>query len=336
MKVFVDPACNINYSSFYIIGMRKLFGRKNVRFTSKSFKTLFYTPDTHVLAFVIDKKKYAIDFADDNKIFYENHLEWADVYGKVNYSRQVIPEKFKDKVKRVGPNMGIACYGTNKYMSLLWAIWHYLLCYNRLQYNFKSFLTCYLTVYKRVFPEHKECDYYDEKKELPSVFHVSRYWDGQVEVNSSRIKFIRACIRLDKEGIIRFKGGMVPDTREHTCPKDVLLEKEIPYEEYINLTNKSVLVFNTPAYHRCHGWKLPEYFSQGKVILSTPFVNEMPIPVKHGENIYFVEDEEQSIYEGVNEIVSNIGLRKKLEDGSIRYWNKYINPLDCMKSFLDN
>ena len=330
-KVYIDPACNINYSSFYLIGLREVYGKRNIVFTSRYFKDLHYSTDCHYLAFVIEGKKYIIDFADSNKLFSEEFLQWADVYGKLNYNKDSLPIKYTHKIKHVGANFGIACYGTNKYQALLWSLWHYTMCYNRLKYPFGSFLSPYLWVYKRKIV-----------KSMPTpigskiIFMVSRYWKGQDDVNRLRINFIRACKRLDNEGLIIFIGGMVPDYKEHDCPRDVLLDHEMPFDEYVKGLHNSLLVFNTPAYHNCHGWKLPEYMSQGKIILSTPFINELPVSMEHGQNIFFTDTNEQAIYEGIKEIVGNLQLQKKLEKGCVTYWQQYANPTSCVKCFIDS
>ena len=70
MKVFVDPACNVLYSSFYVKGLWLLFGKHNVCFRSRPFRALHYGKDTHIFAFVVNERRYCIDFADSNKIFY--------------------------------------------------------------------------------------------------------------------------------------------------------------------------------------------------------------------------------------------------------------------------
>lgn len=328
-KVYIDPACNINYSSFYLLGLRELYGKKNVVFTSKPFKELKYPEHTNVMAFVIDNRKYVIDFADSNAIFYKDFLEWADWYGKINYKVDCLPEAYRLKIKRIGANFGIACYGTNKFEALAWCLLHYFQCYHRLKFPFASYLSSYLWVYKRKMT-----------KKMPApigskfIFMVSRYWKGQETVNHFRINFIRACQRLDKEGVISFKGGLVPDTKKHDCPADVLLHEEIPFDEYMKGIHQSLLVFNTPAYYNCHGWKLPEYMSQGKIILSTPFINELPVSMEHGKHIYYASSSEEALYKAVKEIVENIDLQKILSNGCVSYWNMYANPKSCIELFL--
>ena len=328
MKVYVDPACNILYSSFYIIGLRKLFGHSNIIFTSKPFKDLYYQNENFLFAFVINGVKYIIDPSDFNTINYPEFVSWADLYGKVNYNINNIPSIYRDKIIPVGANCGLACYGKNRSLNILWSIKHYIQCFKRLEYSWNSYLCRYLTVYKRESQQHNISSSDDY------IFFISRYWEGQDTANNIRINFIRACKRLQEEHIIRFEGGMIPDCKDTSCPKDVLFKKEIPLKDYIAGIQKSALAFNTPAYHGCHGWELPEYMSQGVAVLSTYFNNELPVPLRHGDNIYFSDPDEDSLYNSIKILILNKELRKKLQSNIIKYWDSYACPMSCMRMFL--
>lgn len=39
MKVYIDAACDIHYSSFYIKGLQEIYGKKSIQFSSKFFKS---------------------------------------------------------------------------------------------------------------------------------------------------------------------------------------------------------------------------------------------------------------------------------------------------------
>lgn len=331
-KVIVDPACNVNYASFYIEGLRRVFGRKNIAWRRKPFESLRYNLDCHCLAFIINGRRYVADFADSNKLFFPDFLKWADVYGKVNYCQDCIPTEFANKIVAIGPNFGIANFGANKWTATLRCLMMWPLVHGRLNYGYGSYWSPYLWLYKRHGIKWKpDADVAD----TTLVFMVSRWWRGQSWVNAARVNFIRACQRLAAEGVIQFVGGLVPDHDDDTdCPNDVRLEHEIPMDEYMEGMKHSMLVFNTPSYHHCHGWRLPEYLSQGKVILSTPFVNELPEPLAHGENIYFSEADEQSLYEAIKKMALDKALRQRLRLGSREYWNEYACPEACIRRFI--
>lgn len=169
------------------------------------------------------------------------------------------------------------------------------------------------------------------------VFFVSTLWKEQNECNMARINFIRACLRLQTEGVLHFEGGLVPDTLQDVDGiQDVILSQQVDYANYRRNVKRSAICFNTPAYFGCHGWKLPEYFSMGKAILSTPFINELPILPTHGENIFYVQGcSEQAIYEGVRTLITNNELRAKLEIGATNYYNAVMSPKACMLLLLN-
>lgn len=89
VKVFIDPRSTINYSSFYIKGLYDVFGKKNVRFSERYFKTL--TEIDMLMAFVVVErditKKIIIDYRDQSDVInnawllnYRNHWFTASIY----------------------------------------------------------------------------------------------------------------------------------------------------------------------------------------------------------------------------------------------------------------
>lgn len=332
--VILDPSCNILYSSFYIKGIYDLFGNEQCVLKGIYFKTLYYTKDTHVFAFIYAGRKYVIDFADSNEIFYSDFCEWADLYGKVNYKLENIPLKYKDKIIPVGSNFAMNYGHWNKYYAVLYGFVNYLKCYRRLSFGFRTYLSRYLVLSKRkdVVSESVLCI----KGDLPYIFFQTRWWKGQAKVNEQRAMFIRVCKELDKKGIIVFEGGMVPDVDIYEKEYEDVITEAIPYEDYVMKTQKSLLVFNAPAYFDCHGWKLPEYMSMGKIILSTPFVNSLPIEMIHEREIYYVHPTENEMRNAILYILSNKNLQIQLKEGVLNYWEQYASPSACMNNFINS
>jgi glycosyltransferase involved in cell wall biosynthesis len=90
-------------------------------------------------------------------------------------------------------------------------------------------------------------------------------------------------------------------------------------------------VFNTPSFWDYHGWKLGEYLALGKCIVSTKLSNDLPYPLEHGVNIYFVENSEESMREAVEYILTHPDYRHKLEKGAREYWETYGTPEASLK-----
>ncbi|NDP22036.1 MAG: hypothetical protein GZ091_13275 [Paludibacter sp.] len=323
-KVIVDPACNFYYSSYYINGLIKYFG-KNLIFSSKLFKNLNYTSETHIFAFVIingkDARKFVIDFADAPNIENEFH-NWCDVYGKVNYRAGF---GYTNKVVACAPNFAMKVW--NKPFAGTMAFFNYLKCFNR-TVGSKMYISRYLMTCKRKN---------EVKNDVISlsnyIFFISTFWKGQEKTNRLRASFIRACKSIS---LIEFEGGLLPDSEVDKEYLDVLISASIDYNLYYNKIRQSSVVFNTPAYHLCHGWKLPEFLGMGKAIISTQFVNELPIPLIHGENIYFVSDKIEDIKHAIEELTNNHTLRTKLENGALEYYNKYNSPFNAIRLLISH
>lgn len=111
---------------------------------------------------------------------------------------------------------------------------------------------------------------------------------------------------------------------------DVLATNKIEFWDWIENTKKSALVFNTPAFWECHGWKLGEYLAMGKCIISTRLSNDLPAPLIHGEHIHYVENTEEAMKKAVEYIISHPEYKKHLEKGAREYWEKYGSPISSL------
>lgn len=329
--ILIDPACNFLYSSFYIRGLLDLFGKRSFCFSSIPFAGLTYTLHTHIFAFVFNGKKYAIDFADSNQIFYDEFLRWADVYAKVNYNSKYIPTAYTQKIVGCGCNYGMAIY-PNRWFAIIVAIKNWVLCHRRVQFSFREYLSRYIMSVKR---QSQSTQKSTERNDY--IFFVSTLWKGQDKCNQARINFIRACHNLQSEGLITFEGGLILDVQQDVKEvEDVLLKERIPYDEYAKKISQSCCVFNTPAYFDCHGWKLAEYMAMGKIILSTPFVNELPKGMLDKKHILFCDDSVTSMQAAIRSLILDESLREKIKQGISEYYMDYACPEKVIKQIIND
>jgi Glycosyl transferases group 1. len=339
MRVIVDPSCNIPYCSYYLEGLNNLFGLK-VGFSSGPFEGLSSLGKD--LRFVVTgggtERKYFIH-ADDSYKIRLNMYDWCDVYGSVNANYTHYPKESFGKLVSLVPSFAIRNY------SLFGTVLHSLLNYSRAHRVVASW-----TAYNRVL-QREECvpkknvrrfflnylknylyrcslDTYlvGEEAENDYVFFLSTLWyndewnKNNEGVNLRRAHFIRACKSLPS---LRFEGGLLGDDALFS---DCLAHERMAMKEWMERTKRSAVVFNTPAFWDCHGWKLGEYLALGKAIVSTTLSNDLPAPLVHGENIHFVENSEEAMREAVEYIVTHPDYRKKLEQGARSYWEKYGTP----------
>lgn len=133
---------------------------------------------------------------------------------------------------------------------------------------------------------------------------------------------------------IDFEGGFI------IPPNHPLKEKYLKYaiskryniHEYLDKIKKSKIVFNTPAVHFCHGWKLGEYFCLGKIILSTNFQNNIPNGIQDRKNILFVDP--KNIEEIINTITNDISFQNELQQNALSYWKNSACPQKVIEHLI--
>ncbi|MBR3698932.1 MAG: glycosyltransferase [Bacteroidales bacterium] len=323
-QVIVDPECDILYSSFYIYGLYEAFGRGNVRFERLFEKSV--GPDTLNFMVLGDglERKVTISLADSYQVNNEELYDWCDVYGNVNANFSKTPSRFHDKMVALCPSFGIRCW--NAFDAMRYAV---VLAPNR-----DSSIRKHLGKFKRMLQRPAYRDYEAPASSVEDsryVFFLSTLWPhdewnrNDEKVNLRRADFIRACREVDG---LRFEGGLVSCGHERCSERlfaDCLCEA-MPMSEWMKRTRRSALVFNTPAYWDCHGWKLGEYLTMGKCIVSTRLSNDLPVPLEHGVNVHFVDDNRESMKDGVRYILDHPEYAERLGRGASRYWEKCGSP----------
>lgn len=341
--IAIDPRAKLVYASIYILGLQRIFGKENVVFKSEPFKELKQNNGLddfdHYFSFFCykSKKRYVVDFRDKNT-YNTKALDWCNVYAKVNLRKEV--EEFKNfdkfdkkKIIGVGPNFGIKIYSDYKIFQLLLTNYLKSKLFLSIPVGFQMFSSGYKWMVKR-----QTLDNYEISNSRDNfIFHLSSFYQNQnygEKTNELRAEFIRSCKNIN--GIL-FEGGLLsrPTNELFHEYKDVIVNQYIPNPEYIKKSKESVLAFSTPAAWGCHGWKLGEYFAMGKAIISSPFYNDLPEGIIHGENIHIVDDVNQ-VKESVKKIINDTYYRKKLQMGARQYYNDFLKPESSIKRIIDH
>lgn len=345
MKIIIDPRSNYAYGSYYVVGLQNVFGKENISYELMPFKGLDDLGND--MRFVVQegmKQKHVFLHLNDSYRILENDYAWCDVYGCVNANFSHSPKDKYPKLVSMVPSFGIRVEKSLSQIALssisqLLPIFSIVL--NREEYNkyAKRMEVNRVTNLRHYFGrrywtwknrEPLSTYVYNIPSEDNYVFFLSTLWYSNDEnkndetVNLRRAHFIRACKSI--EGMT-YEGGLLGDsTSSKEKFADVLAEHGEPFTTWIEKTKRSALVFNTPAFWDCHGWKLGEYLALGKCIVSTKLSNDLPYPLEHGKNIHFVEDTEESMREAIEYILAHPEYRHKLEQGSRAYWEKYGTP----------
>jgi len=339
MQIIIDPNHRITYSSFYIRGLIDVFGEKNLSYSSKYFHGLTGKEENnsfdHYFAFVVTDfqgnivLKAVVDFRDKNTIK-RSPYQWCDVYAKINYSSATTSEELKTKIISISPSFGIRLYGVWK--TVYYAVSNLLKSFYRLNTSVWLFLANYKGQYIRPCIEQ----YQPQQTNDNYVFFISTLWNNEhciANTNAERALFIREC---KKNPGINFEGGLValPSNPQYVHYRDIAVSRRYPYIDYIHKTKQSLFVFNTPAVHACHGWKLGEFLSMGKAIISYPIINDLPAPLIHGQNIHIVKNEDE-LKSAIQILIEDKDYRNKLENGAIVYYEKYCSPCAVIKMILN-
>jgi hypothetical protein len=326
VSIIIDPACNFLYSSYYLKGIFDLFPTE-FTFSSKPFLGLKYGLHTHLLSFIYNEnsnsKKVVIDFGDSTEIS-DEFLHWTDIYGKINLKMPLKSEIDSAKIVSLAPSFGLKLL--NKPQAVFNALLNFGKCYKR-TVSFRSYLSNYLSSSNRL-PLFGEPEYNTNNN---YVFFLSTYWESQDITNNFRINFIKAC---KNNSDITFEGGLVSEKKVSNELAVSISNLRIDYKTYISKIRRSSFVFNTPAYHLCHGWKLSEYLALGKAIISTPISNMLPSPLEHEKNIYYVSGETNDIEKAIKLLSVNHNLRKRLEKGAYEYYLNYVQPKQVIRKLL--
>ena len=329
IRAKINPFNHIAYSSFYIYALRRVLGRVSVQFDCRPFQELSIdSQKTRGLLFTIEQRgfpvrKYFINGNDSYQINEEIYA-WCDVYASVNANFNKTPGR--EKLVSLVPSFGVRVWEAGgTVLAALSNSFFYSL------YVHDHKLRTFLGNYKRLLNRPSYSDLIPDSGKSDYVFFCSTLWyndeynQNDLLVNGRRASFIRACKEV--EGL-RFEGGFVPQKGRSSIDlfEDCISGTSYPYKTWLKKTKQSALVFNTPAFWDCHGWKLGEYLALGKAIISTPLSNDLPAPLMHGVNIHFVEDNIESMKAAITYILDNPDYRKQLERGARAYWESYGTP----------
>lgn len=332
MKIIIDFEDDIQYMSFYIKGLQDLFGKDNISYSFHAFDDIpIEERHTRSMRFIIKKgineRRYVIDTNDSyrvNEILYN----WSDVYGSVNANFAKTPANLQKKLISLCPSFAIRF--TNVFSAVRLST-KGMVATRR---NKRKYVGCWKRTLQR--PRMEEYTPYNETKDK-YIFHLSTLWrsdewnKNDQGVNLRRAEFIRACKSLEPQ--VTFKGGLVTSrTDESIKPFSDCLAPRYTSVQCLLQTKLSSLVFNTPAYWDCHGWKLGEYMALGKAILTTPLSNDLPSPLVHGEHIHQVNNcEQETLQEAILLLTNDSAYRKKLENNIRQYWSCYGTPESSLR-----
>lgn len=161
---------------------------------------------------------------------------------------------------------------------------------------------------------------------------IGTFWEDENSLaftNLNRKKFIEVCEKNNCD----FEGGFFSRNKTIKNLEKYIFEKPYSCKDYISKTKKSLFVYNTPAVHNCHGWKLGEFIAMNKPIISTHLINEIPIGLEHEKNIHFVGNEIE-LDHAVKLLINNENYCIKLSHNLKEYYLKNMSPKAVIKNII--
>lgn len=321
-QIWVHPVFWARYYGMYLEGLSRVFPDRKVTVSGGPFNG-WIGPRDSMAIIVGGPTPLRLYFeANDVASINRRELRWCDVYGVVNLDPDAVaelPPRAARKIVPLGPGFAVRLWSPSRAMlaaavdlpkaareGLPRHAWRRYVGDRRGQAK-RPRISAYT-------PVATDPDY---------VFFASTWWpESESQLNDARRRFVEACIRNPD---IRFEGGF--DERGGTpgLPAQLVLRRRLSAAEYLERTGRSALVFNTPAVHGCHGWKLGEYLALGKAIISLPLTRALPAPLCHGEHIHFVGNPGE-LDSAVGDLMADRAYREHLESGARRYWEEHLAP----------
>ena len=339
-KIIIDPRCRINYSSYYIEGLRSLFGSRMIEFRClQDFDTwLSGGMAVKIIADGVEKRVF-FDCWDGDGIN-EDMYQWADAYGKVNLRHD---DAHRDKVVPMGPNFGISLW--NPVSTMIKGAEHHRIIKRACGDNFKQPLKSFIRDYAYMFVRRKRFGYYHrftDEEQKGYFFSLSTLWWGELSINTTN-RYRGDFMRLCKKHMDNFEGGFyyVPSAVKESPEyanyqqeyQDMIYDSRLSMTEYDKRNRRSWFVFSTPSVIGCHGWKLGEFLCEGKAIVSTPLNNVMPGNFENGVHYLEVTTPEE-MEEAIIRLRDDEDLVQRLKRNAWDYFNEWVSPAAAVRHVL--
>lgn len=154
-------------------------------------------------------------------------------------------------------------------------------------------------------------------------------WDSLINRRYEILKRIKA------HPISKFVGGFrdTRDARSHF--PDMVANPDYNHRQYFAEVGRSDIVLATLGLFDCLAWKVPEYMASGRTVISEPLINQLPAPVRHGEEMYFFQFDLSDFDRKFDQLVRSQELRRHIAAGARRYYETWIRPDVVMRRILE-
>ena len=275
-------------------------------------------------------------------LYYDTHdsfeidagvLATVDVYFKRSYFEPVIRQlELKHRVFPLGLNYPVYSDGLDVFAMERAALHKGL---DRFRVLMRSMGIDYLLGPIRYTARVKRLESYPAFTLPAKVLFMTQLWDPREtgsrdkadereSLNNMRAKCV---LLLKKEFGGQFLGGLRHDDYSRSKWADCLLPDHRPANKsrYLKLLSEFPICVATTGLHGSTGWKLGEYVSQSKAIVTEPLMYRVPGRFDAERN-YLKFSTPEGCVECVTRLFEDYQLRCKLMMNNFRYYHSYVRP----------
>lgn len=301
-----------------------------------SFYELIDTTTGKKISFATD----LYDFADQ---FSKEALEQCDFVFKRSYERkyiQKLPENLQQKIHPLG-----LCFGVRSSYQKIWFPFLLGILGSNLSIQTKLdrwLLQRWKTTWKS---QQKHWKFIKTARKLSRfqsftkaqkdliLFQTRCFKENQqdvVEIHQQRYHLIKL---LRKEFPKQFKGGFIENEFFLEKYRDAVSNVPSAPEEYLDVLKSAKIVIYTRGLAKSPAWKMPEYLSQGKIIIAEPLTTELPVALENEVHLLYFRSDEELVTQ-ISRVLSNEALGNRLSANARQYFEDYVSPEKNVKRIL--
>ncbi|MFD2698600.1 glycosyltransferase [Mesonia sediminis] len=363
LKVYVPE--ELSQSSFFLTGLTEFSAKVGLKikyinnFKKKKGRTIIdegmvsYTEQEFpkTAYFELCNRKFsktvffAVDTYDFENQFSSYALENCDFVFKRNFSYDMVnhlPKQHTAKLCSLGLTFKVysSYFTKNKRLKYKYLLTNIVKSLKIDSYLFKR-LNKKLTYHKNQLSLLKNPRYindynnYSEANENIVFFQTRCFEDDSnndvKEIHEQRYKIIKLLSLVFNN---KFKGGFIKSKLATEKYSDALTNVPSEPHKYLKALKQAKVVIYTRGLAKSPAWKMAEYMSQAKVIIAEKLTTDLPVPLTHGKELLFFENNEELI-SNIKLVLENDKLANQLSINARAYFEKHIHPEQTVKRVLE-
>ncbi len=293
------------------------------------------------------KTNFSIDLSDNSSVYSINAFNKSDFVFKRSFDKKNNKYLSTEHNKKLH-NLGITISTLPDNLSL----------YYKLILIYGVFINCFLDYLKLDRNLIKRIHVFKKKiislKKINNIRPLSMFMKPiEVKETSNKIFYQKRCFPHEPNEDIKdlhrqryeivkllknkypdnFYGGLSSSKIVMEKFSDAITNLSSNTREFIKSVEKCDITIYTRGISDSIGFTLPEFFSQGKVVISERIKNNIPIDICDGKEVVFFDDDD-SLIDAINNILSNPSKMNTLKESGRLYFENHVDPKQNMRRIL--